>query len=267
MRIIASAALGAVLVWSAPSAAQELQGRSRGGFPGPGPGGGIDIVRVEPLELSEPVIGAPFSADTVTEMVQPLADGNRIEQRSTGSIARDTRGRIRNERPLAGMGPFGDPAERGAVRIVTITDPTRREQYRLDDARKVAWRLRLPPPPPTRERAGGGRPPVPAGQSLRTEPLEPMQFDGVKAEGSRTVLTLPAGTIGNERTIEVVSERWYAPELSTIVATRRTDPRFGDVSYRLVNIVRAEPPSHLFEVPADFAVRDQVPFPPRQAPR
>jgi hypothetical protein len=99
---------------------------------------------------------------------------------------------------------------------------------------------------------------------LRTEPLEPMQFDGVKAEGARTVLVLPAGTIGNERTIEVTSERWYAPELRTVVATRRTDPRFGDVSYRMVNIVRAEPAAHLFEVPADFAVRDQSPpFPPR----
>jgi hypothetical protein len=262
--IVVGTALGVMLVSAWPSAAQELPGRGRG-FPGPGAGfgGGIDILRVEPLELSEPVVGAPFSAETVTEMVQPLADGNRIEQRTTGSVARDSRGRIRSERPLAGLGPFGDLGPGGAIRIVTITDPARREQYRLDDARKVAWRLRLPPPPPSRDASGGGRRPFPPGQTVRTESLEQMQFDGVKAEGTRTVLVLPAGTIGNERTIEVTSERWYAPELRTVVATKRRDPRFGDVSYRLVNIMRAEPPSHLFEVPPDFTVRDQPPFPPR----
>ena len=264
-KIVAGTALSVMLVSTWPSAAQELPGRSRG-FPGPGRGigGGIDIVRVQPLELSEPLLGAPFAAETVTETVQPLADGNRIEQRTTGSVARDSRGRIRSERPLAGLGPFGDPGQGGAIRIVTITDPAKREQYRLDDGRKVAWRLRLPPPPPpSRDGSGGGRRPLPPGQSLRTEPLEPMQFDGVKTEGTRTVLVLPAGTVGNERTIEVTSERWYAPDLRTVVATKRRDPRFGDVSYRMVNIVRAEPPSHLFEVPPDFTVRDQPPFPPR----
>jgi hypothetical protein len=97
---------------------------------------------------------------------------------------------------------------------------------------------------------------------LKTEQLNAMQFDGVKAEGTRAVLVFPPRSIGNERAIEVVSERWYAPELRVVVATKRIDPRFGDTSYRLVNIVRAEPPGHLFEVPADFTVRDQPAFPP-----
>jgi hypothetical protein len=206
------------------------------------------------------VVGVPFSADTVTEMVQQLADGNRIEQRTTGSIARDRRGRIRSERTLAGFGPTA-PAD--AIRIVTITDPARGEQYRLDEVRKIAWRLRLPSPLPRREPPPGeGRPPLPSGQSLRTEQLEPMQFDGIKAGGTRAVLAIPAGAIGNERTIEVVNERWYATELRVVVSTKRVDPRFGDVTYRLVSIVRAEPPAELFEVPADFTVREEPRFPP-----
>lgn len=264
MKTFISIALASMLIGSASAAAQEPAGRARGGFPGPGPGPGfgrgVDILGVEPLELTQPVLGVPFSAETVTEMVQQFPDGNRIEQRTTGSIARDRRGRIRSERPLTGFGPT-TPAE--AIRIVTITDPARRELYRLDEARKIAWRLRFPSAPPPREPPPGeSRPPVPSGQSLRTEQLEPMQFDGIKAGGTRTVLAIPAGAIGNERTIEVVNERWYAPELRVVVSTKRVDPRFGDVTYRLVNIVRAEPPAELFEVPAHFTVREEPRFPP-----
>jgi hypothetical protein len=38
--------------------------------------------------------------------------------------------------------------------------------------------------------------------------------------------------------------------------TRRNDPRSGESSYRLLNIVRAEPDSTLFQVPADYTVRE-----------
>lgn len=261
MRITISLTLGIVLLAGASAAAQDVRGRGRVIVSGPGPGfgPGMDILRVEPLEMSDPVVDAPFSADTITELVQQLPDGNRIEQRTMGSIARDSRGRIRTEQTLTGFGPLppGNPS-----RIVTITDPAGRELHRLDEGRKVAWKLPLPPPPPRRDGSGGGRPPLPPGPAVKTEKLQPMEIEGVKAEGTRTVLTLPPGAIGNERAIEVVSERWYAPELGVVVSTKRLDPRYGDVMYRLVNIVRAEPPAQLFEVPADFDVRDQPPFPP-----
>jgi hypothetical protein len=69
-------------------------------------------------------------------------------------------------------------------------------------------------------------------------------------------MTVPAGAVGNQLPIEVVSERWYSPELQVIVETRRSDPRFGDTVYRLTNIVRAEPPSELFEVPPQFRIEE-----------
>jgi hypothetical protein len=237
--------------------AQGLPGRGRDGFPRSGPPG-FDILRVEPLELSDPVVDVPFSADTITELTQQLADGNRIEQQTKGNIARDSRGRIRSEQTLARLGPATGGE---GIRMVTITDPVRREQYRLDEMRKIAWKMQLPPPRSPR-REGSGGPPLPPRQSVKTEQLDATQFDGVKAEGTRAILVLPPKSIGNERAIEVVSERWYSPELRIVVATKRIDPRFGDTSYRLVNIVRAEPPGHLFEVPADFTVRDQPAFPP-----
>ena len=61
----------------------------------------------------------------------------------------------------------------------------------------------------------------------RTESLGKQNIEGVMAEGTRTVDVLPAGAIGNEQRIEIVSERWYSPELQTVVMTRHKDPRMG----------------------------------------
>ncbi|MGH9882249.1 MAG: hypothetical protein ACRD6N_12505, partial [Pyrinomonadaceae bacterium] len=97
--------------------------------------------------------------------------------------------------------------------------------------------------------------------NARTESLGKQNIEGVEAEGTRTTVTIPAGEIGNEREIEIVSERWYSPELQTIVMSRHSDPRFGENTYRLTNINRTEPARSLFEVPADYTVKE-APKPP-----
>ncbi len=77
------------------------------------------------------------------------------------------------------------------------------------------------------------------------------EFDGVKAEGSSTVWTIPAGEIGNRNPIQVTSESWYAPELQVTVYSRRNDPRTGESVYRLANIRRGEPAPELFRLPEE----------------
>jgi hypothetical protein len=89
------------------------------------------------------------------------------------------------------------------------------------------------------------------------ESLGRQTIEGVQAEGSRTTVTIPAGAIGNERPIQVVSERWYSPELQTLVMTRHSDPRFGETTYRLTNVSRSEPDHSLFEVPAGYKITDR----------
>ena len=90
----------------------------------------------------------------------------------------------------------------------------------------------------------------------KTEDLGKQMMEGVEAEGTRTVMTIAAGEIGNERPIEVVSERWYSPDLQIVVMTRNSDPRMGETVYRLTGISRAEPPQSLFAVPSDYTVQE-----------
>jgi hypothetical protein len=89
-----------------------------------------------------------------------------------------------------------------------------------------------------------------------TEQLGKQSIEGVEAEGTRTTVTIPAGEIGNDRAIEIVSERWYSPELQMVVMTRHSDPRSGETTYRLTNINRTEPAKSFFEVPADYTVKE-----------
>jgi len=84
---------------------------------------------------------------------------------------------------------------------------------------------------------------------IRTEELGTRDFEGVSAEGTRRTTTIPAYAIGNERPIEIVYERWFSKELGLVVYSKNTDPRFGEQTYRLTSIVRAEPDPSLFAVP------------------
>ena len=226
---------------------------------------------VEPFEASRPVVDAPYMAEAVTEVTQALPDGNRIERRSSTAVARDSRGRVRREHQGMMLGALqAAPTE---VPLVSISDPTSGMHVTLNQERRVAHRLNMPTfdiAVPARgdilPSAAAGLTRLPPGLSpgagaadVRTDPLGEQEVEGVRAEGTRTTMTVPAGAIGNQLPIETVSERWFSPELQVVVLTRRSDPRFGDTVYRLTNIVRAEPPPDLFEVPPDYRIEDLTP--------
>jgi len=63
--------------------------------------------------------------------------------------------------------------------------------------------------------------------------------------------------------MEIVSERWYSPELQVVVLSKHRDPRMGENVYRLTNINRSEPARSLFETPADYTITEGPPPGPR----
>jgi hypothetical protein len=96
-------------------------------------------------------------------------------------------------------------------------------------------------------------------KNTKKEDLGKQTIEGVEAVGTRFTTTIAAGEVGNEQPISVVFEKWYSEELQTVVMTRSTDPRFGENTYRLTNINRGEPAHSLFEVPADYTLKETVP--------
>ena len=94
------------------------------------------------------------------------------------------------------------------------------------------------------------------GGTVNKEDLGQQVIEGVVATGTRTTTTIAAGSIGNEQPILIVSEQWFSPDLKVLVMTKHSDPRTGETTYRLTNIVQTEPARSLFEVPADYTIKD-----------
>ena len=236
--------------------------------PGRGFGPGPRFLGFEPGMPGRVVTNAPYSADIVTDSTQTLPDGNRIHQTATSHVYRDSQGRTRREQSLEGLQSVVPGAKLPPV--VVINDPVAGANYTLNPDRKTASKSTFMRPGGRGGRAGGqtdtamrapqgmskryARGGQGAQQNVKTESLGRQMIEGVAADGTRTTMTIPAGQMGNELAIVVVTERWYSPDLQTVVLSRRTDPRSGEVVTRLANISRGEPSPSLFEVPPDYKV-------------
>ncbi|MBI3264068.1 MAG: hypothetical protein HYZ58_13090 [Acidobacteria bacterium] len=240
-----------------------------------------------PLE-QKVVKGAPYSAEIEIENVQTLADGNRIAHRTTGRVYRDSAGRIRREEnrpsgpptvsifdPVADVTYSLDVEQRVAwksraivsVSILKMVEEHKRAHAQEEhkrahaqeehkgahvqadaakvDAAKVRAAGKLAPPKVAAPEA-----------EQREEALAATMMEGVRAEGKRRTSTIPAGQIGNELPIKVVSEEWISPDLQVLIMTHHSDPRVGESSYRVRNINRSEPYASLFQVPADYTIKE-----------
>jgi hypothetical protein len=248
-------------------------------------GGGAGVmttaIRRGPVEV---VQGAPYSATMTNQSVQTLADGNRLVQTSSGNTARDSQGRTRQD---ATFPAIGNLSATNAPHLVFIMDPVAQSSYTLNLTDKTAQKISMPAggtagavsgsasePAQTKVFfvAGGPVPPngplPPPGMAMQrtllvdddapvsTEDLGSQTMEGLLVNGVRTTRTIPAGQIGNEKAISVVTEVWTSPDLKTVVYSKRSDPRIGDQTFQLTNIVRAEPDASLFTVPADFKTMD-----------
>ncbi|MGE5648064.1 MAG: hypothetical protein ACM336_19990 [Acidobacteriota bacterium] len=224
---------------------------------GAGIGGDVMFVRAELGGGGKVVKGAPYSAQVITEHTQTLADGNTIRNKQTGNFYRDSEGRTRREQPLGPIGLL--PAPPMGTSPVFINDPVAGVSYVLNSSDKTAQKM----PMPKFEEGAIATAPRPAFVSVKrsahqvtNEPLGTKVIEGVSAEGTRTVVTIAAGEIGNEKPIQTVSERWYSPQLQTVVMSHSSDPRMGETIYRLTNISLTEPAAALFQVPADYTVTE-----------
>ena len=110
----------------------------------------------------------------------------------------------------------------------------------------------------TRAQRGVVVSPFPEGTIGMYEPAEDLGeqvLEGLLVKGTRMTDTIPAGTIGNDRQIDIVTERWYSEDIDAMVLERYSDPRFGETTYRLVNVALGEPSPDLFQVPQGYELQ------------
>lgn len=224
------------------------------------------------ISIVDPVAGFSYSLDSVNKIAWRTATG------ATGAImgkidAAQQPAWVTRREPVTTTAADGSASTRERV---TFVETTRAEAEKIQAeeaarAARAAGSQDAPSRAASEERVavarggGGGRggavagvlmPATREGVNLTPGPLEHKMIDGIPVEGRKTTTVIAAGQIGNEQPITITSEEWRSADLNVLIQTRHTDPRTGESSYRLTNIIRAEPDPSLFMVPADYTVRD-----------
>lgn len=186
---------------------------------------------------------APFTATLNTEWVRPLGDGTTITLKNRRLIARDSSGRIFQERRL--LAPENGKVD-SVVTQTEISDPTLNARYICVPREHVCQLENLDAPPPA----------LSARKSPAEEKLGTRTIAGVETVGTRQTGLIPPGTIGNDSTIHTSIESWYAQTLGMNLLSIREDPRFGKQHFEMSEVVLGEPDATLFAPPEGSKILD-----------
>jgi hypothetical protein len=206
--------------------------------------------RVSGIEIL-PIPNKPFSANRSTDWTHKLADGRTITEHVDAFLARDSYGRIYQERHRFVRAGSGDPAP---LRGIRLTDPVAKTDLSCD-SRARDCKLSVYSPQTLFETTPEGT--YDRGTlTFDREYLEPDTIEGIPVAGTRETTTIVSAASGKERPVVSIREFWYSDDLQTNLAVTRIDPVKGRQVIRLSHISRTEPDSHLWDVPAGFKVRD-----------
>ena len=255
-----------------PAPKQELIQRERQPGPDsqtPPPGDNFIFVASEMNSDGKVVNGAPYSAQAVTDTTQTLSDGNRIINKSTATIYRDSEGRTRREQTLRVIGPFATAGE--PPQTIFINDPVAGVNYALDTRLKVAhkmppmrfdFKMRLPEEGPGAGigsgvgggvgiRTGGPMPPPPPGMSA------PMVFERTAPPPGANMRTSGPTQVAPNDGAAMVFERSVAPPppgeggmVFQWQGAREENARNESLGKQLIEGVEAEGTRKTIEIPA-----------------
>lgn len=223
-----------------------------------------------PGEGPSAIVGAPFCADVVTTRTQTLADGNRLQNKRSDHVCRDSKGRTRRETTPT-VTPDTEPSAVQTVRSIVIFDPSANlvinlypvqhkaiERPTRISIRPVVPGTLTPSSGPTWQQVPKNNTHVTtrAGDDVVEENLGEDSMHGVVAKGTKITRTIPAAHMGNELPFMIVTERWYSDDLKTVMRVKQTDPRVGETSTEVMNVVPGEPDASLFQISADYKVEE-----------
>jgi hypothetical protein len=198
-----------------------------------------------------PLPNAPFTATVTSVWTIRYGDGTSRTIRNHRTIARDSAGRIFQERRY--LTPDGDKQET-AITQLEFSDPTTHQidichpdghvcelyEYRTlavaDDSANEASSSRT--------------------DNVKSDDLGHEEILGLDAIGTRETTTIPPGTVGNDQALAAVKESWHSTQLGFNLVLDKTDPLSGNAQIRVTEIHLGEPDPRLFAPPESFTVVD-----------
>jgi hypothetical protein len=199
------------------------------------------------------VLGQPCTIVQQTDVTRQLADGTTLTQRTEIHKWRDDQGRFRRQSAQI------DRDEAPVFQRASIIDPVNNTFVNLNLDRKTATVYHLADHGPDAlhpyiDQFDKEIMALP-GVQVKVEKLGSKAIAGVYAEGRRVTRIRPPGTVGNNKPIVSVSDRWVAQDLKILLASALNDPRQSEVS-QVTKLDRSVPDPTLFEIPTDFTVRE-----------
>lgn len=230
----------------------------------------IKIAAPDSCESLSIIMNAPVSYQRFQDSIQVLADGTRLTHTSmVDTLYRDSAGRVHLENPVF-IGRSSDRKPR-QMQLIKIQDPTVGFQYILDTTNHVAYRFPFAScDDGSQGNAKNSPAPRTAAQSKTvstssdpdriqhsSKSLGTQVIEGIQAKGFQSTTVFPVGLFGNDRPITRTCESWEPEvDLGTPVLYKCSDPRFGDSTTRMTNIILTEPDPTLFQVPPGYSIAD-----------
>jgi hypothetical protein len=187
-----------------------------------------------------------YTYDVMTETTMALTGGNATKSQTKESHAFDKTGRSRTAWTQAG------------VERIAIADPATQTAYLICPERKEILRMTgLTSALPPGSLAAAQLPD--AASPVASTDLGEKEIGGVKAHGSKSETTIPAGAKGNDKPLVHTTEMWFSTDLATPVYMHLSMPEFGDIVTHVENVKFGDVPASTFALPEGYAMRDIAP--------
>jgi hypothetical protein len=203
-----------------------------------------------------PKPNAPFSMTLQTEWARPMGNGGTITLVNKRRIARDSSGRIYQERWL--LVPKGGKIP-STMNYIQIADPFAHALYNCEVSSRRCLVLDYHGSTTAMYRPGvGSNGPLPGGDgSQQHEDLGIKEIAGMETSGVRESFTIKAGVLGNDRPMVTSREYWYAPQLGLNLQSELDSPQSGRQRFVAEDLSTNEPDPALFTTPEGYSVIDR----------
>jgi hypothetical protein len=203
-----------------------------------------------------PVPNVPLTAVAEVESTQVLDDGSAVGKKTFNNIARDSQGRIYNER--RSMVPATSNATPDLISF-HIYDPTTRLNTFLNPETHLAHQAVLHERLVQASARGQVSGITANSRGYQEQDLGTQSMENVVVHGTRKTRTVSAASSGTGQAVIVTDEYWYSEELRLNMLVKHDDPRTGQQTVTITKVDRSEPPAGTFEIPGDYRIVDDTP--------
>ncbi|SEB82016.1 hypothetical protein [Terriglobus roseus] len=190
--------------------------------------------------------GAPFQATVTTTWKRRLEDGSQVTVYNHRTVARDSTGRIFQERRF-----FSPSGNTDVTRLSELDyyDPARKELTVCEPVRRLCTvrAASLPVDDPLPLPASMT---TPAGLKITRESIGQKTMESLQVQGAHEISVSPR--LGDAE--PTVKELWYSPLLGLNVQVKRFEPRGGAQDFDMQSINRSEPDPRLFQPPQEYGI-------------